>query len=93
MRWLTSETVLQHEEPGFKIGQRFAQRRQFLLRAVNFQAREVCDLQRLFQQRTHVLQVRQRPGGIFISFTAVDLFAIEAETIVKTLGLLFGLAR
>jgi hypothetical protein len=87
---LAAETILKGKELGRHFSQGLPELCQFFFRAVNFQTREFGDLQGFLQQGTDISKMGENPFGILIAFTAVDLVAIETESVIQAFGLRAG---
>ena len=87
---LTSKTVFQLEVLRSEIGKWPAKLSQFSFRAMNFESRQIGDLQQFSQQHSDILKMRERGLRIAITFPAMHLIAIETETVVQAAGLGFG---
>jgi hypothetical protein len=84
---LTAETILQSEKVRMKTGHGPAEFYQFGLGCVNFQSRQLDQLSHFFQQRRDILEMSEKAFGVFESFAAMGLVAIETESVVEDVGL------
>ena len=85
MAALTTKAILQSEELWVQVRQRFAKLCQLLFRTVDLQSDEFCHLERLVEQLSDVLQMRQGTFGVGITFSAMSLVTAKTESIVKAL--------
>ena len=83
MAALTTKAILQSEELWVQVCQRFAKLCQLLFRTVDLQSDEFCHLERLVEQLSDVLQMRQGTFGVGITFPAMSLVTAKTESIVK----------
>lgn len=76
-------TTFVHEPRRFQMRQRAFEFGQFASRPVNFQSREVNDLQELFKHGANVLDVGQETIRADIRFTTMNLIAVDREIVVE----------
>ena len=55
---------------------------------MHFQSSNLGNLECLLKQRSHVFKVRQQTFSVFVTFPAMSLVAVKAESIIKSLWLL-----
>ena len=84
---LAAAAVLQREELRAELGQRAAKFRELLLRAVDLETRQFRESQGFRKKTADILQVHQNALRIHVTFSAMNLVAVEAETVIEAFRL------